>query len=137
MYVKHYQSIVPNFLTRWLLLNIDRIDLSKAILILLCLNLPSNTHASYNLPTTHSVRSLNLQSGSMIASYLINTQSFIGSLRPKKSNCLFPVTVREKNRAGRSVKKYFFALVFWSKMSVLCMFYVDWELGRWKRDFFE
>ena len=24
---------------------------------------------------------------------------------------------------------YFFAFFFWSKMCVLCMFYVDWELG--------
>ena len=28
-------------------------------------------------------------------------------LRPKKINCLFPVTVRKKNRVGRSVKKIF------------------------------
>ena len=33
------------------------------------------------------------------------------------------------NKIGRSVKRYFFALLFWSKMCVLCMFYVDWELG--------
>ena len=45
-------------------------------------------------------------------------------LRPKKINCLFPVTAR-KNRVGRSVKRIFFALFFWSKMCVLCMFYVD------------
>ena len=25
-------------------------------------------------------------------------------------------------------KKIFFALFLWSKMCVLCMFYVDWEL---------
>ena len=41
----------------------------------------------------------------------------------------------EKNRVGRLVKKK-----IWSKMCVLCMFYVDWELGGWKklkgRDFF-
>ena len=46
----------------------------------------------------------------------------------------------KRNRVGRSVKIYFFALLFWSKMSVLCMFYVDWELGGRKklkgRDFF-
>ena len=34
-----------------------------------------------------------------------------------------------------------FALFFWAKMCVLCMFYVDWELGGLKqlkgRDFFE
>ena len=39
-----------------------------------------------------------------------------------------------------SVKKNL-ALFFWSKMCVLCMFYVDWELGGWKklqgREFFE
>ena len=45
----------------------------------------------------------------------------------KKRNCLFPVTVR-KNRVGRSLKKKKIALFFWSKMCVLCMFYVDWEL---------
>ena len=45
-------------------------------------------------------------------------------MRPKKRNCLFPV----KNRVGRSVKKKF-VLFFWSKMCVLCMFFVDWELG--------
>ena len=38
-------------------------------------------------------------------------------IRPKKRNCLFPVTVRKKNRVGRSVK-----------MCVLCMFHLDWEL---------
>ena len=32
--------------------------------------------------------------------------------RPKKRNCLFPVTVRKKNRVGRSVKKNFLALFF-------------------------
>ena len=35
----------------------------------------------------------------------------------------------KKKRVGRSVKKKIFALFFWSKMCVLCMFYVDWELG--------
>ena len=39
----------------------------------------------------------------------------------------------KKNRIGRSVKKLFFALFFWSKMCVLCMFYVDWELGGRKK----
>ena len=33
--------------------------------------------------------------------------------------------VLKKNRVGRSVKKRFFALFFWSEMCVLCMFYVD------------
>ena len=32
-----------------------------------------------------------------------------------------------------SVKTFFFALFFWSKMCVLCMFYVDWELGGRKK----
>ena len=49
-----------------------------------------------------------------------------------EKNCLFPVKVR-KNRVDRSVN-------FLSKMCVLCMFYVDWELGGqkkiWGRDFF-
>ena len=55
------------------------------------------------------------------------------SIRPKKKNCLFCVTVR-KNRVGRSVKKFFFCII-------LCMFYDDWELGGQKKlkslDFFE
>ena len=51
-------------------------------------------------------------------------------LRPIKINCLFPVTVRKKNslRVGSSVKTFFLHYFFWSKMCVLCMFYVDWEL---------
>ena len=73
----------------------------------------------------------------------------------------------KKNRIGRSVKKksaFFFGQkcvfyacfsligswegeknfgvgIFWSKMCVLCMFFLDWELGGrkkiWGRDFFE
>ena len=39
----------------------------------------------------------------------------------------------KKNRVGRSVKNIFFALFFWSKMCVLCMFYVDWELRGLKK----
>ena len=35
----------------------------------------------------------------------------------------------KKNRVGGSAKKSCFALFFWSKMCVLCMFYVDWEFG--------
>ena len=35
----------------------------------------------------------------------------------------------KKNRVGRSVKKIF-SLLFWSKMCVLCMFYVDLGVGR-------
>ena len=47
----------------------------------------------------------------------------------------------KKNRVGRSVKTFIFGQFFWSfKMCVLCMFYVDWELGGQKklqgRDFF-
>ena len=45
------------------------------------------------------------------------------------------------NRVGRSLNLFFFALFFWSKLWVLCMFYVDWEFGGQKklegRDFFE
>ena len=51
--------------------------------------------------------------------------------RPKKKlfvSCNGP----EKNRVGRLVKKKI-AYFFWSKMCVLCMFYVDWELGGWKK----
>ena len=33
-------------------------------------------------------------------------------IRPKKRNDLFPVTVRKKNRVGRSVKKLFFDYFF-------------------------
>ena len=39
----------------------------------------------------------------------------------------------KKNRVGRSVNFLFFALFFWSKMCVLCMFYIDWELGGRKK----
>ena len=54
-------------------------------------------------------------------------------IRPKKRNCLFPVMVRKIYRVGRSVKEKNFALFFWPKMCVLCMFYVDWELGGQKK----
>ena len=33
----------------------------------------------------------------------------------------------------RSTKLLFFALFFWSKMCILCMFYVDLELDVWKK----
>ena len=36
---------------------------------------------------------------------------------------------QEKNRVGRSTKTFFLHYFFWSKMGVLCMFHVDWELG--------
>ena len=52
--------------------------------------------------------------------------------RPKKKmfvSCNSP----KKNRVGRSVKKNWGGLFFWSKMCVLCMFYVDWELGVQKK----
>ena len=51
-------------------------------------------------------------------------------IRPKKRNCLFPVTVRKKNRVGRSVKKilHFF---FGQK----CVFYACFTLiGSWMGD---
>ena len=32
-------------------------------------------------------------------------------IRPKKRNCLVPVTVRKKNRVGRSVKSFFFCII--------------------------
>ena len=35
----------------------------------------------------------------------------------------------KKIRVGRSVKLSFFALFICRKMCVLCIFYVDWELG--------
>ena len=53
-------------------------------------------------------------------------------LRPKKINCLFPVTVRKKNRVGRSVKKIFLHYFFGPK----CVFYAcftlieSWEGGK-------
>ena len=37
----------------------------------------------------------------------------------------------KKDRVGRSVKKN--SLFFWSKMCVLCIFYIDWELGGQKK----
>ena len=44
-------------------------------------------------------------------------------------NCLFRVMV-QKNRVGRLGKKIDY---FFTKMCVLCMFYVDWELKGWKK----
>ena len=72
---------------------------------------------------------------------VLHRNSPIQSLgQEKKVVCFLYLTVR-KNRVGRSVKSSFFALFLWSKMCVLCMFYMDWELGGWKnfrgRDFFE
>ena len=62
-------------------------------------------------------------------------------IRPKKRNCLFPVTVRKKNRVGRSVIIFFCIIFLVKNVCVLCMFVVDWELGVRKklygRDFFE
>ena len=53
------------------------------------------------------------------------------SLRPKKINCLFPVTARKKNREGRSVKRFFFALFFGQK----CEFYACFTLiESWEGD---
>ena len=49
-------------------------------------------------------------------------------LRPKKRNCLFPVTVC-KNRVGRSVKKIFLDYFFGQK----CVFYACFTLiGIWE-----
>ena len=47
-----------------------------------------------------------------------------------KKNILFvSCNGPKKNRVGRSVKKK----MFWSKMCVLCMFYIVWELGGRKK----
>ena len=49
--------------------------------------------------------------------------------RPKKINCLFPVT--KKNRVGRSVKKIFLHYCFGQK----CVFYACFTLiGSWMGD---
>ena len=53
-------------------------------------------------------------------------RSVIVLIRPKKRNCLFPVTVR-KNRVGRSVKIFFFALLFFVKN--VCFMHVLLQLG--------
>ena len=45
-----------------------------------------------------------------------------------KKKILFVSCNDLKKRVGRSVN-FFFSLFFWSKMFVLCMFYVDLELG--------
>ena len=50
-------------------------------------------------------------------------------VRPKKKKLFVSCNGPTKNRVGRSAKTFFFAFLFWSKMCVLCMFYVDWELG--------
>ena len=54
-------------------------------------------------------------------------------IRPRKKYTLFPVTVWKKIGQVGLQKKIFFALFFWSKMCVLCMFYVDKELGGRKK----
>ena len=48
-------------------------------------------------------------------------------IRPRKKK-FFPVTVGKKTRVCRPVKKKL-GLFFWSKMGVLCMFYINWDLG--------
>ena len=53
-------------------------------------------------------------------------------LKDKKKILFVSYNGLKKNRVGRLVKKNCFELFFWSKMCVLCMFYVDWELGRRK-----
>ena len=37
------------------------------------------------------------------------------------------------NRVGRLAKLFFLLYFVWSKMCVLCMFYVDLELDGWKK----
>ena len=48
------------------------------------------------------------------------------TVRPRKKfvSCNGP----KKNRVGRLIIKKKIVLFFYSKMCVLCMFYVDWEL---------
>ena len=53
------------------------------------------------------------------------THDFV-MVRPRKK-CLFPLTDREK-RVARSVSIYFFV-----QKCVLCIIYVDWELGGRKK----
>ena len=55
------------------------------------------------------------------------------SLRPLEKKLFVSCNGPGKNRVGRSVKFSFFALFFWSKMCVLCMFYVDLKLGEFKK----
>ena len=62
-------------------------------------------------------------------------------VRPRKKNCLFPVTVQKKNRVGRSVKKKKFNFFFRQKCVIYACFTLigSWE-GRTKlrvRIFFE
>ena len=58
------------------------------------------------------------------------TQRRCYSLRPKKNNCLFPVTV-QKNRVDRLVKKISLNYFFAQK----CVFYACFTLiGRWMGD---
>ena len=50
-------------------------------------------------------------------------------IRPKKRIFLFPVTVRKKNRVGRSVKTFFLHYFFGQK----CVFYACFTLiGSWE-----
>ena len=50
--------------------------------------------------------------------------AFLLSLGPRKKMFVSCNSLK-KNRVGRSVNNF-----FWSKISVLCMFYVDLELGQ-------
>ena len=66
-------------------------------------------------------------------------------IRPKKKKLFVSCNGPKKNRVGRSVKNLFLHWFFLSKMCVLsgmfmyknslvvCMFYIDWELGRRKK----
>ena len=46
------------------------------------------------------------------------------SVRPKKINCLLPVTVQKQNRVGRSVKDFFLHYCFGQE----CVFYACFTL---------
>ena len=76
---------------------------------------------------THFLRSLHLHKNHIVC-------------KAKKKILFVSCNGLEKNGAGRSVKKFFLHYLFGQKC-VLCMFYIDWELGGWKklkgRNFFE
>ena len=51
----------------------------------------------------------------------------ISSIGQEKNILFVSCNSLKKNRVTRSVKKI--KIIFWSKMCVLCMFYVDYDLG--------
>ena len=61
--------------------------------------------------------------------YLLYQVSHTFSIRPKKRNCLFPVTVREKKGYSVGRKKKNLHYFFCQKCVFYACFFIDWESG--------